>query len=351
MPTPQKSLILVVDQNNLQISETIESGSFVDLKIWERKHIQEWIVKQPEILGEELLVLSTEFDRFVESSDRLDILSLDKKGNLVIVELKRDSLAGYADLQALRYAAMISSLTLKMTLPYFAKFHNRQNPESIIEENKAEEIIKDFVETEFNDFSNKPRIILCSENFSTELTTTVLWLRDFEVDISCVRIRPHQIGEKVVIIPTRIIPLPEAVQYQTSIQRKEEAILHEKTNRTKRPTSIRMLVDAGLLKMGDILTLSKSHLPQNLQGYFDGREPNFYKAEITGKQGKANNVKWLFDGGEYSISNLCYVIFTEIHPEKQHPGALAGGEYWLAPNGKTLYNWADEVWKSKSDEI
>lgn len=75
-------------------ADKISLASFAGLSIWERRHIEEWIRVSPEILGEDLLVLTIEFDRFVSSSDRLDILALDRRGNLVVVELKRDSAAG-----------------------------------------------------------------------------------------------------------------------------------------------------------------------------------------------------------------------------------------------------------------
>lgn len=45
------------------------------------------------MLGEDLLVVSIEFDRFSNSSDRLDVLAMDRSGNLVVIELKRDSAA------------------------------------------------------------------------------------------------------------------------------------------------------------------------------------------------------------------------------------------------------------------
>jgi len=50
--------------NGLDKAKKINPGSFVDLNIWERQHIEEWIRTNPEMLGEDLLIVSIEFDRF-----------------------------------------------------------------------------------------------------------------------------------------------------------------------------------------------------------------------------------------------------------------------------------------------
>src|ERR1017187_8179139 len=109
----------------LDKAERIAPETFVGLSIWERTHIEAWIQGNPEILGEDLLILTSEFDRFVNSSDRLDLLALDRSGNLVVVELKRDSFAGYADLQSLRYAAMVSSMTVEKLIPYYVAYRKK----------------------------------------------------------------------------------------------------------------------------------------------------------------------------------------------------------------------------------
>ena len=110
--------MIFVVSSDLKSLEKVEEETFINLNIWERKHIQEWIKEAPEILGEELLVVSIEFDRFENSSNRLDILAIDRQGNLVVIELKRDLYAGHADLQAIRYAAMVSSKTIEKLIHY-----------------------------------------------------------------------------------------------------------------------------------------------------------------------------------------------------------------------------------------
>lgn len=345
----QESTLLVIDQANPTQFKIISSDSFIRLNIWERNHIQEWIRKAPQILGEDLLVLAIEFDRFLQSADRLDILALDKKGNLVVVELKRDGFAAYADLQAIRYAAMVSSMTIENLLPYMVDYKRKQCQEQDYSTDKALEELKEFVvKDEFTELSNRPHIILCSENFSTELTTNVLWLNQCGLDISCVRIRPHRVDEKIVVVPTVIIPVPEAKQYQTEIQKKEEA-KQDINSCAKRPTTIKVLWDAGKIKAGDRLVVA-GYLPDYVKAKFDGENP-YFQAEITGKQGKVNAVRWLHDGNEYSISNLTHIILTELHPKKLSPTATAGGSYWkLVGTNQTLYDWADEVWNEQNQE-
>jgi len=64
------------------------------------------------MLGEELLVITSEFSRFDKSNKRLDVLALDKFGTIVIIELKLTAEGSHADLQAIRYAAFCSTMTM-----------------------------------------------------------------------------------------------------------------------------------------------------------------------------------------------------------------------------------------------
>ena len=66
---------------------------FAQLGFKEKQDIQEWIISNPSILGEELLVVAKEFSAF------------DKEGNLVIVELKRDDTGTGVHWQAVKDAS------------------------------------------------------------------------------------------------------------------------------------------------------------------------------------------------------------------------------------------------------
>jgi hypothetical protein len=50
----------------------------------------------------------------------------------------------------------------------------------------------------------------------------VLWLRGFDLDISCVRITPHKLDDSIVLVPEKVIPLRESEEYLTHIQEKAE---------------------------------------------------------------------------------------------------------------------------------
>src|SRR5205823_8486757 len=82
-------------------------------------------------------------------------------------------------------------------------------------------------------FAQAVRIILASANFSKELTTSVMWLNDFEgVDIRCVRLKPYRDADGLILLDIQqIIPLPEASQYQTQIREKDHSIKAERGER------------------------------------------------------------------------------------------------------------------------
>jgi hypothetical protein len=315
----------------------IPASSFVSLNIWERKHIEEWIRLNPEILGEDLLVVSIEFDRFDKSSDRLDVLAVDRQGNLVVVELKRDSASGYADLQAIRYAAMVSSMTIDKLLPYYIAYKRSYDDETLSEAEGRQQIVE-FVESDsFSELSSKPRIILCSEGFSQEITATVLWLRDSGIDISCVSITPYKVGEAVVVVPRVIIPLQEARQDLIDIRKKEEDV-RVSSGRRVRPKTMKILLDNGLVEPGEQLRLMHQ-LPSWVK--YNANDPTF-KATITGKCGQSDAVVWAKDGNEYAISALAWKIFKELHPEQRNPGGVNGNWHWVRADGKPLWTVAED---------
>lgn len=113
---------------NLQNNELvqIEETSFSENNLKEREHIEEWIRKNPEILGEELLMIGHEYDKF-EVNERLDLLALDKEGNLVIIEVKRDTTGGHVDFQALKYASYCSRLSPKDVFEIYADYIKQFN--------------------------------------------------------------------------------------------------------------------------------------------------------------------------------------------------------------------------------
>jgi hypothetical protein len=70
-------------------------------------------------------------------------------------------------------------------------------------------------------FNQDVRIVLVSAEFSKELTTVVLWLNDRDMDIRCVRIKPHKLDDRLLVDVQQVIPLPEAEGYIVPLQEKK----------------------------------------------------------------------------------------------------------------------------------
>jgi hypothetical protein len=202
-----------------------KSTSFKDLNLRERGDIQRLLRSQPEALGEELLIISEEFGNWEDSRRRIDLLALDEAGSLVVIELKRTDDGGHMELQALRYAAMISSMSFEEIVEAHVA-HRTHLGDVDASSASSRATIADFLGTDGEDLalSTNVRIILVSADFGREITTAVLWLNRFEgMDIRCVRLKPYQIDGRVIVDIDQVLPLPEAADYQIRIGRKEAA--------------------------------------------------------------------------------------------------------------------------------
>ena len=72
------------------------------------------------------------------------------------------------------------------------------------------------------EISDRPRIVLISQGFGTELTTAVLWLNEGGLDIRCVEALPYRVHDHLLLEVRQVIPLPEAADYQVHKQKKSE---------------------------------------------------------------------------------------------------------------------------------
>ena len=198
--------------------EPLPATTFANEGVLERKNLQSLLRKDISLLGEDLMVIAEEYGEWEDSLRRIDLFCLSNSGDLVVVEIKRTEDGGHMELQAVRYASMVANLTLPQIIITYAK------SESLSEEG-ARRTILDFLETdtlEEAELTGTVRIVLASANFSTELTTAVLWLNKQSLDITCVRLRPYRMGDDILIDATQIIPLPEAEDYMVKLRAQEE---------------------------------------------------------------------------------------------------------------------------------
>ena len=207
--------------------------TFTDENITE-KQIQRLIREQIETVSEGALVISEEFSGWKESQRRIDLLCIDKEANLVVVELKRTDDGGQMDLQAIRYGAMVSTMTFDQVVEAHSSFLT-----TIDSTENAEQRILDFLgwsEPDEDSFAQDVRIVLASAEFSKEITSSVLWLNDKGVDIRCVKMEPYVDsvdGERIYIDIQQVIPLPETADFQVKVRRKKQMELQTKKDFSK----------------------------------------------------------------------------------------------------------------------
>ena len=193
---------------------SIDKVTYEALGIRERQDIQKFLVQDISIIDESLFVLCEEYSDWEDSRRRVDILCINNSNDLVVVELKRTEDGGHMELQAVRYAAMLSSMTFSQAVAAHAKW-GKLDPET------ARSRIIEFLDYDSKDdlqLSGDVKIVLVSADFSKEVTTTVLWLNQKLLDVRCVKLTPYDSGLDIIVNCEQIIPILEASEYITKIK-------------------------------------------------------------------------------------------------------------------------------------
>ena len=266
-----------IDIRNKKMNK-LNTTTFSELNLSERYDIQEWIDDTPEILGEKLLIIGKE--SILPSGIRLDLLAIDENGNLVIIELKRDTSGNHVEWQAIKYASYCSAFTDEEIFKIYQDYLNKK-----YNDKDAKREIENFLVTfEMEKLNKEQRIILVSRDFNSDVASAVLWLNDKGLDIKCIKINSFlSENNELLIYPTQIIPLPEAEDFikRKAIQRKENSLQQYDADRISFDIPEYSL-DELRIKLSDFLS-KQSNLKERFIAFFQillSENREFHREEI-----------------------------------------------------------------------
>lgn len=289
--------IFQVSPNELKpVSET----TFGAEGILERQDLQRLLRDQISVLDERLMVIAEEFGDWVDSSRRIDLLCIDADANLVVVELKRTDDGGHMELQALRYAAMVSQMTFEQLVETHARYRHKTSPDL----DAAKASILEFLgweEGSDEHFAQDTRILLAAADFSKELTTVVMWLIERGIDMRCIRMKPYRMADGTVLLDVQqLIPLPEASAFQTQIGVKKQA---ERQSRTERH-ELRLKFWEGLLEVARTRSEVHANRKPTTDGWLSGGINRFgFSLTYTTRRSDSQVELWIAHGTGQAARN------------------------------------------------
>jgi alkylated DNA nucleotide flippase Atl1 len=272
----------------------------------ERHHLQEWVLEHPEILGEDVLVITFEFDRWMTAGgtptwERLDVLALDRTGRLVIAELKRDRAPDAVIVQALNYAAMASRFNLDLLAEaYGARRKAEMTAAELLDE------LREWAPALSDESLSPPRIVLVAEDFGPVMTNTSMFLIEQSVDLRLIRVQLYRMAnDTVALTSAQVLPVPDAEDFMVRPRSAGSTQRAARAAATRRSSVADRLVAGGAFAEGDELRIvvqsgiqeDRATIEQWLRAV-----PN--RAVVHWRQDAKAPVAWAVDGQPWNLTTL-----------------------------------------------
>jgi len=198
----------------------IESGKLIPIEVTmaeagrtEPQDLETWIKSSADILGQDILIIG---EQVQTKSGPLDFLGIDKSGNIIIIELKRDKIPREALAQAVDYASDVASWDLDKLSEECSKYLKRS----------LEEYITDnFQDINVEDLSinQAQRILLVGTYIEESLQRMIEWLSgNYGVSINAIIFKyiKTRSGDELI---ARTMIIPEELERER-IQRTQRKI-------------------------------------------------------------------------------------------------------------------------------
>lgn len=139
--------------------------------------LEPWIGSNPEIVGTDIMIIGKQVPT---STGRIDLLGIDRSGNTVIIELKRDLLPRDVLSQAIDYASNVAEWTADKLSEIYSDYKKIGDFEDAFNETFG-------IDLENINLNNTQRIIIIGFSIDTSLERMIEWLSDtYKVNINAI---------------------------------------------------------------------------------------------------------------------------------------------------------------------
>lgn len=246
----------------------------------------------------------------------IDLLGIDKVGNTVVIELKRDKTPRETIAQLLEYASFVENLDYSQLNEIYQNYSG--------EESSLEDYHQQYFDNELDEkvsFNKSTKLVIVAQQISKEIRQTALFLRKKGLDIYCMEFKYFQTkaGEK-------IITSDFVVGEQEFIRQKVQSASLPKVDENK---FLKSLDENGRSVFTRIFEFAKQNglmfrwgskgfslnveLDSNFVGLFFGYPPDsvFKQSIYTGFEEvnkKVNNPEAIIDFYRTNVENLGYFV-------------------------------------------
>lgn len=175
-------------------------------------NLEEWIIKNPDVLGEDLLIIGKQV-RVEDVADGIDLLAIDRDGNLVILELKRGRTPNDIDFQALKYASYVETWDEEDIESQFLSFMETPYGKQLYPDvDNFHGLLDDFCNEDY-ELNGNQRIIIIANEINEKIGSVFRWLDKKGIDVGLIEIKYYNDGNGIILHPNKILPIGEDKQF------------------------------------------------------------------------------------------------------------------------------------------
>ncbi len=177
-------------------------------KIDYEESFENWLENSPDVLFDDwsstVLWIGRQETADVGDTKKFpDLIGIDSRGNIIIVELKKDKSPREVVAQILEYASWASNLNNDSLNDIFSKYCEKRNKEkkSLLEEFKSV-FYPDDDEAPTPEFNREQKMFVIAEELSSSILQVANYLRRYKINIFCIEYTVHKTGQGEIFVST-----------------------------------------------------------------------------------------------------------------------------------------------------